>query len=131
MKQASVRRLEAAGVTSGLGYFQAAQAKLIHCLRASRSFILGMYSDLRRQAAELIADVPAALQAVQSLGPQFQFNANNYGHHEAVTHNDRGLIREALARSPVAPATGEKRSAWWSGIPSGVGNSEAGSGGAA
>jgi hypothetical protein len=50
--------------TRGSGYFQAAQAKLIDRLRARLSFILGIYGDFRRQPAELIADVPAALQAV-------------------------------------------------------------------
>ena len=52
------------GGTSGSGYFQTAQAKLIDRLGARLSFILGIYGDLGRQTAELIADVPAALAAI-------------------------------------------------------------------
>ena len=47
--------------TSGSGYFQAAQAKLIDRLGTRVSFILGVHGDLGRQIAELIADLPAAL----------------------------------------------------------------------
>jgi hypothetical protein len=50
--------------TSGSGYFQAAQAKLIDCLGTRVSFTLGVHGDLGRQIAELIADVPAALAAI-------------------------------------------------------------------
>lgn len=50
--------------TSGSGYFQAAQAKLIDRLGTRVSFILGVHGDLGRQIAELIADVPAALAAI-------------------------------------------------------------------
>jgi hypothetical protein len=45
-------------------HFQTAQAKLIDRLGARLSFILGIYGDLGRQTAELIADVPAALAAI-------------------------------------------------------------------
>jgi hypothetical protein len=52
------------GGTIGLGYFQAAQTKLIDGLGARLSFILGIYGDLGRHTAELIADVPAALAPI-------------------------------------------------------------------
>ena len=57
-------RRDARDGPSGSGYFQAALAKLIHCLRARLSFILGIYRDLGRQTAELIAHVPAALAVI-------------------------------------------------------------------
>jgi hypothetical protein len=50
--------------TSGSGYFQPAQAKVIDRLGARLSFILGIYGNLGRQIAEPIADVPAALAAI-------------------------------------------------------------------
>jgi hypothetical protein len=50
-------------------YFQTAQAKLIHCLRARLGFILGVDGDLRRQAAELITDVPAVIAAFRAAVP--------------------------------------------------------------
>jgi hypothetical protein len=89
MKQALVSSTDQGGGkrrggTRGSGYFQAAQAKLIliHCLRARLSFILDIYGDLRRQTAELIADVPAVSRWPTPRGETFRSNVNNDGHHK-------------------------------------------------
>jgi hypothetical protein len=87
--------------TSGSGYFQAAQTKLIDRLGTRVSFILGVHGDLGRQIAELIANVPAALLAIRPLGALFGLNRSDHRRHHAGIAICRSFSRRTDLNFPV------------------------------
>jgi hypothetical protein len=72
-REAALRQLDS-------GHLQTAHAKLMYRLRACLSLIPGIDGYLRRQAAESISDVPAALEPIWPIGTRLGPNGSDYGH---------------------------------------------------
>jgi hypothetical protein len=83
---------------------------LIDGLGARINFILGVHGNFRRQATELIDDMPTALQAIQTLGAMFRSNADNIRHYFLVLGGEKrrrglGATMMPFARSAARTAS--------------------------
>jgi hypothetical protein len=88
------------GDTSGSNYFQTAQAKLIHCFRTRFGFIFGVDSDLSRQSAELVIDVPTMIGAFRA-----RVRSNAYLTIEEIDEEGKptGRFLMGMVRSSLGP----------------------------